>query len=263
MVDATAMTLCKKHEQQLSMLTCNSDVNSSGIINAADWCIAVVIESVRRGRSNPCFPLADQMVAWVSGHKLLYEPGSGMAGRKPRVLVVEDRMLPSVEIGLAGWKIPKDGQVVTAPPSHHLSWTAEGLFRCCGVRSYDGELFGILEAPRQMSFPNYGFKTDSQQYARECKMSSVTSLMWGSTPSDVWLDDSEFLALNPILFIFSSPIPYTLLALPPPITLSGGLLVQIPYTASDDSSSCSSVKPMRSWSSRTGIIAARRTGNRR
>ncbi|KAJ9471456.1 hypothetical protein DIPPA_05205 [Diplonema papillatum] len=271
-VNAAALALCKKHEQQLSVLSssCSAD---GGCTNAADWCVCVVVEALLSGRPDPAFPMAEQIVAWVAGCSLAYDvqhsrappsssgksrdgaaddslSSSTAAGaahsRRRKVVVVPDPIVPSKELTSRGWSSPRKGAVKTAPPSDHLSWTAEGVFRMCGIRTLTGELYGLENIPREQTYHRYGFCTDTIHAAKQRQMARVACLLWGSQPPAVWADDPEFLALNPIVFLHASPIPYTLLFITAP-NLTAGYLVSLPLSPGNR-------RQKAGWSSRSGAM---------
>ena len=210
-VDAVALTLCKKHEQQLGMLTYEGLSRHRGCIAAGDYVLATIIESIRHGNTRDDLPLADQVAVWVGGRTL--QMGDAGTSRQQRVHSVSDPLDPALEeAGKAGLSLPLDGIVATAPPSDHLRWKAEGLFRFCGIRTLDGDTYGFVDTTDDSSYELYGFALDTPEAARDCGMERVDSLLWGAQSPTVWRDDVEFVGLNPVLFMFASPLTYTLLA---------------------------------------------------
>ena len=259
--DAVSLTLCKRHEQQLSMLTGLHDGGARcGCLAAADWALCVIMESIRQGKNSELFPIADQLVGWVCGRTLVHEETGGiLSTRRRRVYTVNDPVFPSTDAACGGWTMPWKNIVATAPPSDHLTWTAEGMYRHAGIRTMQGDLFGLDDSRDRegaRSFRHYGFATDTAGAAGEQGMHAVSSLLWGSHPSDVWRDDHEYLALNPILFAFASPITYTLLSLPAPHPLSQGGSLTVPAHATDHAQS----SKRKGWSSRQegGQVSPRR-----
>eukprot|EP01063_Lacrimia_lanifica_P011476 TRINITY_DN18247_c0_g1_i1.p1 TRINITY_DN18247_c0_g1~~TRINITY_DN18247_c0_g1_i1.p1 ORF type:complete len:1127 (+),score=441.15 TRINITY_DN18247_c0_g1_i1:109-3381(+) len=266
LVDAVGLALCRRHEQQLNMLTADEGgLAICGSMDAADWIVGVVAEAIRQGRPNPVFPISDQIIAWTTGRELEFDEALVAGGPTPRrgarasPRLQQEPIEPLPDADAIGWRVPPDGLVNMAPPSDHLSWTAEGIFRATGVRTIDGELYGIEGCDRDVSWNHYGFATDTAAAARQARMTEVSSLLWGAHPSRVWGDDQEFMQLNPILGALVSPVTYTLLGASSVSQglLAGGALEFTPPLAREERADKRGAEVgEQSWSSRTGVVNA-------